>query len=402
MFRSFFPQPKLFFSSAALWGLICVIIWYGFVEQLGAFFGMPALPANKKPPIGLAFFLSPDNLWFYLYFALSVLIFGGIWRVKSRDHKWANWAIWGSSFIVFIAYFSVQISVAINNWRGPFWDAIQKAMSRDSSVTVEILYGYQLRFLEIAAVAVTMSVITAFFTNHYVFRWRIAMNDYYTSEWKEVRHIEGASQRIQEDTMRFAQILENLGISLVNSIMTLVVFLPILFRLSENVSELPVVGYVPHALFWLAIIWAAFGTCLLAFVGKNLPGLHFNNQKVEAAYRKELVYGEDNADRADPITLMQLFSSVKKNYFRMYWHYLYFNVARFGYNQVDRIFLTAILIPTFVAGKLTMGLWQQVSTAFRQVTDSFQYLVSSWVLIIELLSIYKRLVVFENAFPKDK
>ena len=77
-------------------------------------------------------------------------------------------------------------------------------------------------------VGVTLSVFTAFFTNHYVFRWRNAMNDFYLSKWDKLRHIEGASQRVQEDTMRFANILEGLGVALINSVMTLVVFLPIL------------------------------------------------------------------------------------------------------------------------------------------------------------------------------
>jgi peptide/bleomycin uptake transporter len=81
----------------------------------------------------------------------------------------------------------------------------------------------------------------------------------------------------------------------------------------------------------------------------------------------------------------------------MYWHYCYFHIARFGYNQLDGSFLTFILIPTVAAGKITMGLWQQISTAFGQVTDSFQYLVSYWSTIIELLSIYKRLKAFEAA-----
>jgi peptide/bleomycin uptake transporter len=38
------------------------------------------------------------------------------------------------------------------------------------------------------------------------------------------------------------------------------------------------------------------GTGLLA-VGIKLPGLEFKNQRVEAAYRKELVYGEDDEPR---------------------------------------------------------------------------------------------------------
>ena len=35
-------------------------------------------------------------------------------------------------------------------------------------------------------------------------------------------------------------------------------------------------------------------------MGIKLPGLNFNNQLVEAAYRKELVFGEDHPDRAQP------------------------------------------------------------------------------------------------------
>ena len=50
------------------------------------------------------------------------------------------------------------------------------------------------------------------------------MNEFYVSRWKQVRHIEGASQRIQEDTMRFAAIMEGLGVAFVDSIMTLIAF----------------------------------------------------------------------------------------------------------------------------------------------------------------------------------
>ena len=63
-------------------------------------------------------------------------------------------------------------------------------------------------------------VVLEFFIRHYVFRWRTAMNDYYTANWTGLRHIEGAAQRVQEDTMRFARIMESLGVSLMRSIMT--------------------------------------------------------------------------------------------------------------------------------------------------------------------------------------
>ena len=82
---------------------------------------------------------------------------------------------------------------------------------------------------------------------------------------------------------------------IINSIMTLVVFLPLLFTMSEFVGDLPVIGAIPHSLFWLALAWSVFGTTLLAVVGMKLPELQFRNQRVEAAFRKELVYGEDQS-----------------------------------------------------------------------------------------------------------
>jgi peptide/bleomycin uptake transporter len=253
-----------------------------------------------------------------------------------------------------------------------------------------------LTFLYIAMVAVTFAVINAFFTSHYVFRWRTAMNEYYTQHWEKLRHIEGASQRVQEDTMRFATILEDLGVELIKAVMVLVAFLPILFELSKHVPELPIVGEVKHSLVWASIIWAIFGTVLLMVVGSKLPGLEFNNQKVEAAYRKELVYGEDHADRAQPATLVELFSRVRKNYFRLYFHYAYFNLVATWYRQLDILYSLVVLFPAIAAGKMTLGLINQIGNVFDKVRESFQYLILSWKTIIELLSIYKRLKAFES------
>src|SRR5690606_37862253 len=118
--------------------------------------------------------------------------------------------------------------------------------------------------------------------------------------------------------MRFARTTEELGVSLIESLMLLMAFLPVLYTLSSHVKTLPIIGEISHALVWASLGWAVFGTIVLMTVGIKLPGLEFNNQKVEAAYRKELVYGEDYAERAQPQTLKELFSKVRFNYFRLY------------------------------------------------------------------------------------
>jgi peptide/bleomycin uptake transporter len=235
-----------------------------------------------------------------------------------------------------------------------------------------------------------------------VFRWRKAMNFYYMANWPQIRQTEGAAQRVQEDTMRFATIVEDLGTAFFGSLITLVVFLPLLWELSSTVTELPIVGAVPGSLVWVALAAAIIGTVLLATVGIKLPGLNFANQRVEAAYRKELVFGEDHADRADPQTVRELFAGVQRNYFRLYFHYTYFNLARYAYlNMVGYVPLLT-MAPTILAGALTMGVYQQVQLAFGQVSSSFQFFARAWTTIVELQSVYMRLRLFESFIPRDQ
>jgi peptide/bleomycin uptake transporter len=414
MFKSFFPNPRLFFISVVAYAAICSSVWYGFNEQIGVFLGFDL--SSSAPVIGLGHFVTDSFLLFYIYYLVCTGLFAAFW-FRFESHPWQWWSIIGSAFILFSTYFSVQVSVAINNWRRPFFDLVQDALkntasqSSDNTNTVvpaetvssisNELFDLIIIFAEIAFLAIFMYVVTRFFVSHFIFRWRTAMNDYYTAQWKQVRNIEGASQRIQEDTMRFAEIMEGLGVSIVDAVMTLFAFLPVLWALSEYVSELPLVGVIAHPLFVASLVWSVFGTGLLAIVGIKLPGLEFKNQRVEAAFRKELVYGEDDDDRAQPPTLKQLFANVRKNYFRLYFNYMYFNVARMLYLQADNIFVYVLLIPTIAVGAITFGILQQILTAFSQVSNSFQYLVNSWTTIVQLLSVYKRLSSFEAAIKHE-
>ncbi|MER9232316.1 peptide antibiotic transporter SbmA [Mesorhizobium sp. M0622] len=394
MFVSFFPQPKLFFTSAAVWSAVMVAVWFLGGDQLGALVGLPLPAVDAAPIIGVSVFWSPPFLWFYIYFTLGVLLFYAFWHWYS-PHPWDRWSILGSSLILFTTYFQVQVSVAINAWYGPFWDLIQGIVSKSVKAIEYDVYAQLITFLGIALVAVTVYVLTNFFVSHWVFRWRTAMNDYYMSYWPRVRSIEGASQRVQEDTMRFSKIMEDLGTSFIDSIMTLIAFMPILLAYSKHITALPFIGQVPQPLVLAAIFWAIFGTVCIATAGIKLPGLQFRNQRVEAAYRKELVYGEDDQSRAQPPTVSELFGNVRQNYFRLYFHYVYFNVVRYLYLQLNTIFPLFLMTPSLIAGTLTLGLVNQVSSAFSQVTSSFQYLVNSWSTIVELLSVHKRLRAFE-------
>jgi peptide/bleomycin uptake transporter len=152
---------------------------------------------------------------------------------------------------------------------------------------------------------------------------------------------------------------------------------------------------------WVALFGAVAGTFLFAVVGIRLPGLQFANQRVEAAYRKELVYGEDHPERGQPVTVRDLFKNLQRNYFRIYFHYTYFNVARYAFLNATQFLPFIAVGPSLVAGLITLGAFQQIMNAYNNVSDSFRFLMNSWTTIINLISIYQRLRGFERQIPEE-
>lgn len=250
MFKSFFPKPGAFFLSAFVWALIAVIFW----QAGGGDWVARITGASGQIPISAARFWSLDFLIFYAYYIVCVGLFAFFWFIYS-PHRWQYWSILGTALIIFVTWFLVEVGVAVNAWYAPFYDLIQTALSSPHKVTIEQFYREVGVFLGIALIAVVISVLNNFFVSHYVFRWRTAMNEYYMANWQQLRHIEGAAQRVQEDTMRFASTLENMGVSFINAIMTLIAFLPVLVTLSTHVPELPIIGHIPYGLVIAAIVW---------------------------------------------------------------------------------------------------------------------------------------------------
>tara|TARA_B110000503_G_scaffold31504_1_gene50875 strand:+ start:276 stop:689 length:414 start_codon:yes stop_codon:yes gene_type:complete len=124
--------------------------------------------------------------------------------------KWQLWSLIGSFLILSSLWVQVQIDVLINEWFGQFYDMIQKALAAPNSITIGEYWASLLSFITLAGVYVVLATVVAFFTSHYLFRWRTAMIEWYHSVYDQARNIEGASQRVQEDTIKFSRIMESL------------------------------------------------------------------------------------------------------------------------------------------------------------------------------------------------
>jgi peptide/bleomycin uptake transporter len=295
----------------------------------------------------------------------------------------------------------VKIDVEINKWFGTFYDMIQKALAKPNSITINEYWESLFSFISLAGLYVALYVVVSFFTAHYLFRWRAAMVEWYHSVYGKASKIEGAAQRVQEDTIKFSRIMESLGTSLIESIMVLTQFIPILLGLSAGIPIF-FFGDWQYGLITGALLWTIGGTIFLIGLGwiLRLVGVEYDIQKKEAAYRKLLVIAEDDTN-VRPKSIDELFDDVRSIHFLSYIRYLYFNIGRMAYLQANVLSAYVFLAPAIVAGVVTLGVMQQIIRAFGRVEGSMQYLLKAWPTIIELVSVYRRLREFEASILED-
>ena len=315
--------------------------------------------------------------------------------------KWLLWSWLGSFVILSSLWVQVKIDVKINEWFGKFYDMIQKALAKPNAITIEEYWESLFSFISLAGLYVAVYVVISFFTAHYLFRWRAAMVEWYHSVYEKASKIEGAAQRVQEDTIKFSRIMESLGTSLIESMMVLFQFIPILLGLSVGIP-IYFFGDWQYGLITGALLWTLGGTIFLIALGwiLRLVGVEYDLQKKEAAYRKLLVIAEDDGS-VRPKKIEELFDDVRSIHFLSYIRYLYFNVGRMAYLQANVLSAYVFLAPAIVAGVVTLGVMQQIIRAFGRVEGSMQYLLKAWPTIIELASVYKRLREFEARILDD-
>ena len=130
-----------------------------------------------------------------------------------NSKKWFLWAWIGSFVILSSLWVQVIIDVKINEWFGVFYDMIQKALAEPNAVSIEEYFASLFSFITLAGMYIAVYVAISFFTAHFLFRWRSAMVGWYHSVYDKARQIEGASQWVQEVTIKVTRTMEGVGTS---------------------------------------------------------------------------------------------------------------------------------------------------------------------------------------------
>ena len=315
-----------------------------------------------------------------------------------KSPKWRILAWGGLVFILSLNLFQTILNVKFNEWYRSFYDMggnIDKHTIDDFYKQISLFFWISLWF-------VISVVAERYLTRVWVLKWREAMTFSYIKFWRKVENdIEGSSQRIQEDIYRFTKTLEDVGMKIVYAFMTLFAFIPILWGLSKGIN-LPYIGDIPGVLVWIALIVSIGGLAVSWFVGRYLPRLEYNNQKVEAAFRKELVFAEeDKQNYGNEYKINSLFDKLKFNYNKLFLHYLYFDVWLNTYSRILMVVPYLMIGPGLFTKAITLGVLIQTANAFNKVRVSFSVFTNNWTTITELRSIHMRLREFEKNIGYD-
>lgn len=295
-----------------------------------------------------------------------------------------------------------------NDWIKAFYDILGNPKAH----TLSEFYWQLLVFGGLAAGFIGLGTVSRYITQLYTFRWREAINNFYTSLWCDIPgSIEGEAQRIQEDAMRFGVLVEDFAEQILNIIIILPFFLRRLYDAGSTI-DLSWVGRKYLFLAWLfegqgalikiALITCIFGTLLCIYFGRRLPRLQYQNQVVEAAYRRGLELAVDNKRSGLLEELAGLFVGLRLNYHRLYWEVGKFNLWRIGFSQIMIILPYILVAPSIFAGIATLGIMQQTINIFDTVRSKFSFFIDNWRGFTEFLSIRLRLKEFEANLAKHR
>ena len=351
--------------------------------------------------------------------------------LSSADRGELVFAWFGLLVIVANSLFSAYIKFAVNRWYSGFYDLLQEsgASLAVNSTTAAMasehftkqrqqVWQQLMQFIQIVLPAVVISPTARWIRSNWALRWRLALMRSYTAGWDpNIPPIEGASQRLHEDTQRFANGVNSYLSVLLNSLTTLAAFTPILFSLGARVLP-PYSVLRPLGQSWMftsAAASAAVGLGVAMIAGRKLVGLEVDNQRVEADLRRDLVVLEVTPEsicelesqghnkgrlRSAAQYFMPLWRALSQNYRALFANFLGLNLWLEAFDQIMVLAPYVLVAPMLFAEspteRITLGTLVQASNSFDKVFTSLSIVSENWGGINEWRSTFVRLRQFED------
>ncbi|MBV8838603.1 MAG: ABC transporter ATP-binding protein/permease [Alphaproteobacteria bacterium] len=308
----------------------------------------------------------------------------------------------------------VGLTVLLNQWRARFYNALQEldwdAFVRQLAIFALVACGF-----------IVVRVFQTYLNQWLQIRWRRFLTTRYLGGWLGSGNhyrmqllgdaADNPDQRISEDIRQFIDGGSNgvgvlpMGLGLLNSVVTLLSFLLILWGLSDD-AKLTLFGWeVPGFLVWVALIYAVLGTLTTHLIGRVLTKLNYDQQHYEADFRFHLVRSRENSEQiallqgetAERERHMDRFAAIVANWMRIMKATLRLSIFTNLYSQVSVIIPYVIVAPAFFAKRVQLGGLMQTADAFSNVQDAMSFFITVYRSFAEWRAVIERLSDFETA-----
>jgi putative ATP-binding cassette transporter len=335
----------------------------------------------------------------------------------SSDRKWQARGMLFA--IVALTLGVVYLNVLFNDWNRQFYDAMDKRNQPE--------FWRQLwRFTYLAVMYIVVVVYKFYLTQLLELRWRQWLTTHYLERWlsnqafyrmelARFQQAEGSpdnpDQRIQEDLYQFTTYTLSISMGILNSVVTLVSFVGILWSLSGAFS----LGWngesfvIPGFMVWAAVLYCIIGTGLTHLIGRIQIPLNFQQQRLEADFRHHMVrvreYSEAIAlDKGEPVERQHLelrFSRVLTNYLhliRAQKNLIWFSTF---FGQAAIIFPYVVAAPRLFSNAIQLGILMQIVDAFATVQTALAWLVDNYPTVATWKATADRLTSFEESVVRQ-
>jgi vitamin B12/bleomycin/antimicrobial peptide transport system ATP-binding/permease protein len=335
-----------------------------------------------------------------------------VWRIAApyfrSEDKLAGRTLLVS--VILLELVQVAIDVLMNQWNNRFYNALTERNWDNFLKEIGI-------FSILAFCSVGLAVYQLYLNQWLQIRWRSWMTSLYLGQWlHDANHYrmqlqgdaaDNPDQRITDDVKLFVERTLNVGLGLLNSVVTLASFVIILWGLSAA-APLIIFGWdlsIPGYLVWAALVYSVVGTALTQWIGSPLVNLDFQQQRFEADFRFNLVRVRENSEQiallrgegAERQRLSERFGRVVGNWYAIMSRTKRLTAFTAGYAQTAAIFPSLLVAPAYYASKIELGAMVQTASAFSSVQGALSFFVSTYRSLAEWRAVIARLDGFEMA-----
>ncbi len=208
--------------------------------------------------------------------------------------------------------------------------------------------------------------------------------------------VDHPDQRIQQDITSFCDKLMTIAIAFIDSTLAFVSFITILWLISWK-------------LVVVAVVYSTVGTLLMVFFGKRLIGLHADQERVEADFRRSLIYAGENATsiasyrgtQRELKGVVGKLKSVVGNWNHVLSWQRNLTMFKTSYDYLILVVPMAMTAPLFFAGFVDAGAVAQAGTSFGRVLGALSVIIGLFQLIAEFSANVTRLASFSEALDRQ-